>query len=467
MAGMYKKVCRASFLFGSIAVFALSVLSDPLWGRELSQRKSPVVLAVEEVSPAVVNINTEEVIQARANPFSGFNDPFFDEFFKNFFNTFPQRNYKRQSLGSGVIINEKGYILTNAHVVSRATKINVRLSNRKEYQATVVGADPKSDIAIIKIDSKDKLPAARMGRSDDLLIGETIIAIGNPFGLSHTVTSGVVSATDRSIKGPDGKLYHDFIQIDASINPGNSGGPLVNINGEVIGINTAIYRDGEGIGFAIPINKAKRIIDDLISYGRVHEAWLGIIVQDITPRIAEYFHFKGSGVLVSGIYEQSPAHKAGLERGDIITSIENIEIKGKTNYRDKISNLIPNDKVKLAILRNNKKLIKYISATAIPENLAMEIARKQLGLSIKDIAQSDRQKYRLYTQKGVLITEVIKNSQAGRVGLAPGDVILRINQQQINNTKDFKKGIISSRNRESITLLVQRGRNGYYITLEP
>jgi serine protease Do len=465
MAGIPSKIFRIACL--PAILFLILIPARSLQGRDISLRKSPVVRAVEKVSPAVVNINTEKIIQQRVNPFSGFNDPFFDEVFKNFFNSFPQRNYKKKSLGSGVIFDKKGYILTNAHVVSRATKINVTLGNKKEYEATVVGADPKSDLAIIKVEARENLPVAEMGRSDDLLIGETIIAIGNPFGLSHTVTSGVISATGRSINGAGGVIYHDFIQIDASINPGNSGGPLVNIYGEVIGINTAIYRNGEGIGFAIPINKAKRIINDLIVYGRVKEAWLGIIVQDITPRLAEYFHFKGSGVLISGIYEQSPAHEKGLERGDIITSIEDIDMKNKETYRDHIVTLTPNDRVRLVFIRNGKKQSITITAKVIPESLAMEIAKKQFGFSVKDITQEDIRTYRLFARKGVMVNEVMANSQAGRIGLAPGDVVLQINQKKINNTDDFRKGIVSSRNRKNVTLLVQRERNGYYITMEP
>jgi len=467
MSGSNKKDL-AKFIFliivGILPLFLTS--ANPLLSSELSIRRNAIVLAVEKVSPAVVNINTEEIIKERINPFSAFREPFFEEFFRDFYKAFPQRNFKKQSLGSGVIINPKGYILTNAHVVSRATKINVTLSNKKEYQATVVGADVKSDLAIIKIDSKDKLPFARMGRSDDLLIGETIIAIGNPFGLSHTVTSGVISATRRSIKGPEDKIYHDFIQIDASINPGNSGGPLININGEVIGINTAIYQKGEGIGFAIPINKAKRIIDDLIAYGRVHEAWLGVAVQDITQRLAEYFNFKDEGVLISKIYKKSPADRSGLKVGDIIISIEDIVIKNKRDYRGQISAFTPDDKVKLTLFRHNKKLTKSITAKALPKNLALEIAKELLGVSVENITPSHIKKYRLFTKKGVLIKEVQKNSLAHRIGIEPGDIIRQIDQQRINNIEDFKKGIISARNRDSILLLVQRGSNGYYITLE-
>ncbi|MFQ6672043.1 MAG: S1C family serine protease, partial [Candidatus Tectimicrobiota bacterium] len=233
-------------------------------------RRTPVVKAVERVGPAVVNISTEEIVPS-GGPFIRFREPFFEEFFQQFYELFPQRDVKRQSLGSGVIINPDGYILTNAHVISRATRIRATLIDNRDFEATLVGADTKTDLAVIKIDADDPLPVAPTGSSRNLLIGEPIIAIGNPFGLSHSVTTGVISALHRNIRGRSGRIYADFIQIDASINPGNSGGPLVNIHGEVIGINSAIYQRAEGIGFAIPIDKTKRIVDDLIAYGQVHE----------------------------------------------------------------------------------------------------------------------------------------------------------------------------------------------------
>jgi len=226
---------------------------------ELNRRRTPLVVAVEKVSPAVVNIYTSEIGRSPRNPFRDFGNNLFDQFFNDFF--YQNRNNKK-SLGSGVLIDREGYIITNEHVVARASEIHVALSDKREFEARVIGADIKSDLAIIKIDSKQFLPFVSMGRSDDLMIGEQVLAIGNPFGLRHTVTTGIISALNRNIRAGKNKVYSDFIQVDASINPGNSGGPLLNINGSLIGINTAIYQKAEGIGFAIPIDDAKRIVDE-------------------------------------------------------------------------------------------------------------------------------------------------------------------------------------------------------------
>ncbi|MEA3429209.1 MAG: trypsin-like peptidase domain-containing protein, partial [Thermodesulfobacteriota bacterium] len=251
----YKTFIR--LIIAVVAIFMLPVL---VHAAEY-ERENPVVRAVRKVSPAIVNINSEYEVRRRVNPFSRFSrDPFFDSFFKDFFDPGFEQRYKRTSLGSGVIIDGKrGLILTNAHVLAKSTTITVILNDERKFDARIIGADPDSDLAVLRISSKDPLPAVEMGDSNDLMIGETIIAIGNPFGFSNTVTTGVISAVNRSIRAKDA-VYHDFIQLDASINPGNSGGALLNINGELIGINTAIYAKAQGIGFAIPINKAKRIV---------------------------------------------------------------------------------------------------------------------------------------------------------------------------------------------------------------
>ena len=290
-----------------------------------ADRESPVVKAVRKVSPAVVNISSSYEIRKRVNPFSGFGlDPFFENFFRDFFDPRFEQRRQSTSLGSGVIIDGKrGFILTNAHVIERAASIKVVLQDEREFEAQIVGADPDSDLSVLKIDSNDALPAIEMGSSDDLMIGESVIAIGNPFGFSHTVTTGVISAINRSIRTDD-KVFHDFIQIDASINPGNSGGPLLNIDGDLIGINTAIYAKAQGIGFAIPIDKAKKIISDLIQFGEVIQAWIGITVQNLDERLADYLNFpRKKGVMVKAVESGSPAQKAGLQKGDIILSIGN------------------------------------------------------------------------------------------------------------------------------------------------
>ena len=254
-------------------------------------RITPVVKAVQETKAAVVNVSTYEKVKERVNPFSGYTgDPYFDRFFDDFTDPRYENKSIRTSLGSGVIIDENGYLITNWHVVQNSSTIKVATLDEKEYDALLIGSDPKSDLAILKIKSSQPFPCVRIGDSDNLLIGETVIAIGNPFGLSNTVTTGVVSALHRSIKKDD-EQYENFIQTDASINPGNSGGPLLNIKGELIGINTAIYGEAQGIGFAIPVNTAKRIINDLLRYGEVRSPWLGIYVQNLNRKIAQQFSY--------------------------------------------------------------------------------------------------------------------------------------------------------------------------------
>jgi serine protease Do len=445
-----------------ITSYLLVLLFSPVHAQE---RRTPVVIAIEKVSPAVVNINTEEVIRQRANPFSGLGDEFFDQFFQDFF---PPQNYKRQSLGSGVIINQKGYILTNEHVISRASTIKVTLSDNREFDAHLVGADSRSDLAIIKIDSDKPLPFAQMGASADIMIGESVIAIGNPFGLSHTVTTGIISAVNRSIKGEDGRVYSDFIQIDASINPGNSGGPLLNINGEVIGINTAIYQRAEGIGFAIPIDRAKRIVNDLIKYGEVHEAWIGLFVQELTPQIARSFGYSNTkGVIISRIFKGGPSERVGLKRGDIILSIGGKPIKTIDDYYDLIYGYGHNDKIDITIFRDGKKIVFNVVAQAMPEELYDEIALEWLGISVDEITNKEVKKYKLFTNSGVIITRVEKGSPSGKIGIEEGDVLSQINQTKIENVKDFKKAILTVRKGSSVLLLIQRGKYGYYVTLEP
>ncbi|MBW1692833.1 MAG: trypsin-like peptidase domain-containing protein, partial [Deltaproteobacteria bacterium] len=301
MLSLAKKI--RSFIPALSIVIGLSLIVRPNILCAEHDRENAVVRAVRKVSPVVVNISTEFEVRKRTNPFSGFGfDSYFDSFFRDFLDPGFEHRYKRTSLGSGVIIDGKrGFILTNEHVIKKTGTINVVLKDGREFSAQIVGADPDSDLAVLRIASKSQLPGIEMGDSDNIMIGETVFAIGNPFGFSNTVTTGVISATNRSFRVND-TVYHDFIQTDASINPGNSGGPLLNINGELIGINTAIYAKAQGIGFAIPINKAKRIVSDLIKYGEVVHAWIGITVQKIDERLSQYLNLSDNiGVLVKKV----------------------------------------------------------------------------------------------------------------------------------------------------------------------
>jgi Do/DeqQ family serine protease len=454
----------------TIAVFFVCLMTVMHNQESLAQqfnRESPVVMAVSKVRPAVVNISSSYEVRKRANPFSGFGlDPFFDNFFRDFFDPRFERRQKSTSLGSGVIIDGKrGFILTNAHVIERAGTIKAVLQDEREFEAQIVGADPDSDLAVLKIDSTDTLPAIAMSSSDDLMIGETVIAIGNPFGFSHTVTTGVISAVNRSIRTDD-RVFHDFIQIDASINPGNSGGPLLNINGDLIGINTAIYAKAQGIGFAIPISKAKKIISDLIQFGEVIQAWIGITVQNLNEKLAQYLDYSGKkGVMVKAVELESPAHEAGLKEGDIIVSIGNKKIDSVGDYWSAKKTYAAGDVLKAKIWRNGKIKTVALKTKVFPIELAEDLARRLLGINVENLTTKTRMLYQIPTREGVLISAIDKKSYLARIGARPGDVIRKIDDYTIKDTDDFKKAVIKYRQKNSVVLLLQRGDQGYYITV--
>jgi len=430
-------------------------------------RETPVVLAVRKVSPAVVNISSVYEVRKRTGPFSGFGlNPFFEEFFKDFFDPRFERRQQYTSLGSGVIIDgEKGLILTNSHVIQKTAAIKVMLQDEREFEAKIVGADPDSDLAVLKIDTDSKLPDVTMGNSDDLMIGETVIAIGNPFGFSHTVTTGVVSALDRSIRTED-RVYHDFIQIDASINPGNSGGPLLNINGDLIGINTAIYAKAQGIGFAIPISKARKIISDLIQYGEVKQAWIGIIVQELDDKLAGYFNVEDKqGVVVTKVEAHSPAEDAGVQAGDIILSIGKKKVDSTEDYESATKILAAGDPLHVAVWRDGRRQIITIRTKLFPMELAEDLALKLLGVSVADLTPQNRLAFGIRGSEGVVIAELRKKSYLAHIGAEPGDVIRQIDDYAIQNKEDFKKAVIKFRRKSSVVLLLQRGDQGYYITV--
>ena len=317
--------------------------------------ENPFIQVAEQVTPSVVNISTVTNGKGR-NPSELFhpfgNDPFFRDFFDRFFEGMPRRR-QQTSLGSGVVIDKTGLILTNNHVIKDADEITVRFSNKQETKGKVVGTDGKTDLAVIRVNTKEELPVARLGNSDVLRVGEWAIAIGNPFGLDHTLTVGVVSATGRSEVGI--AAYENFIQTDASINPGNSGGPLLNVRGEVIGINTAIVASGQGIGFAIPINMARKIMGDLVKKGKVTRGWLGVGVQPLTPELAKSFGVAGEGVLVNQVMPKSPAESAGVKVGDLILSVDGKPIKDPRELQRIIAEVDIGKAIELNILREKEK----------------------------------------------------------------------------------------------------------------
>ncbi|CCQ92044.1 Serine protease Do [Nitrospina gracilis 3/211] len=459
---MKNRWVRAVCLLAAIAL-ACGLTRAPVAEAEPFPRRTPVVEAVQQVGPAVVNIFTEEAPPQAKNPFRDF---FGNGLLDPFFRQFDSRGSQRRSLGSGVIIHPDGYILTNEHVIAKAVRIQVTLIDNREFEAKLIGADLKSDLAVIKIDSDQPLPHVKMGRSHDLMIGETVIAIGNPFGLKHTVTSGIISALDRTIHAGKREIYNDFIQVDASINPGNSGGPLLNINGELIGINTAIFQDAQGIGFAIPIDTARRIVEDLIEFGEVFRGWIGVSVQDLTPMLARQFAMDHTrGALVTQVFRDSPASRVGLKPGDILTAIDGHELLDKADFKRKLTSYTVGDSLEITYRRAGRDAKLRLDVVKIPDNAALQFAKEGLGIEVRGITPELRQRFRLATSQGVVIVSVRRNSETYRIGIRPGDVIRQVNRVVVKNQADFNDALIEARKHSSVLLLVQRGQSGYYVTL--
>ncbi len=415
---------------------------------------------LEQVTPSVVNIATQGRVLARENPL--LNDPFFRRFFDL---PAPPRARRSQSLGSGVIVDaENGYIITNHHVIEHAEEITVTLRDGRQLSAEVVGADPATDVAVIKVAAKD-LTAVKLADSDKLRVGDFVVAIGNPFGLGQTVTSGIVSALGRSGLGIEG--YEDFIQTDASINVGNSGGALVNLRGELVGINTAIIAPGGGnvgIGFAIPSNMAREVMSHLVSYGEVKRGLLGVATQDLTPDLAEAFGIRGvRGAVVVEISPGSSAAEAGLQAGDIITSVNGKTITSAADLHNSLGLLRVGEEVQISVLRNGLPLA--VSARIgerreVTMNAA-DLSERLAGAVMSDIPDRSPLKGRI---EGVLVVEVERNSTAWRYGLRPGDVIVAVNRIRVKNLEEMKK-VVSSGGR-AIVLNIQRGNGSVFILIQ-
>ena len=430
------------------------------------------VEVAKKVQPAVVNVTTEKTITMK--PWERFGDDFFKGSpFEDFFRGFgsprergKEYRQKQRSGGSGVIVDKEGYILTNNHVVEGADKVKVRLNDGREFTATMKGQDPRTDLAVLHIKAKD-LPAAILGDSDKLEVGEWAIAIGSPFGLEHTVTVGVISAKGRSGLGTG--TYEDFIQTDASINPGNSGGPLINIDGEVVGINAMIIQPGTGIGFAIPINMAKQILNDLIKQGKVVRPWLGISVQDLTPEMMEYFKVKEKeGVLVGQVYPGTGAEKAGLASGDIIKSVDDKVIKNVNELVKEIQKKKVGQKVKLNIIRDGKAMTIEVTTASMPDKpeLAKEKeVEEKLGARVQELTPQLALRYRISViKRGVVVTGVEEGSLADEIGLEEGDVILEINRKKIETIKDFEKAVKDANIDKGILFHLHRKGSSFYLT---
>lgn len=429
---------------------------------------------VKRLKPSVVNISTTSVVKGGGSlfesPFGGGEQDPFEEFFKRFFGDIPQREFRQRGLGSGFILSEDGYIVTNNHVVEKANDIEVVLEDGERYKARVIGKDPKTDVALLKIEPKHKLPAAALGDSDKLEIGDWVIAVGNPFGLGHTVTAGIVSAKGRSLGLG---TYDDFIQTDAAINPGNSGGPLFNLQGQVVGVNTAIVAGGQGIGFAIPINLAKSVITQLKSTGKVVRGWLGVLVQQITPDIAEGLGLsEPKGALVSDVTPGSPADKAGIRRQDIITEFNGQKINDMQELPRLVAATPPGTQVTLKFLRNGREQSVRLRLGELPEEVAKsggpggQQIEQNLGLIVQEINPEMQRRLGIQDSQGVIITSVESGSIAEEAGLRPGDIILEINKKQVKSLDDYRKGIDSIKSGQTALLLVKRNKNTLYVALK-
>ena len=438
------------------------------WGTEYRiERQNAIVRAVQKVSPAVVNISSEVMTRNRSHPFAGLEmDSFFDSFFKDFFDPDFDRHSRRTSLGSGVIIDgRRGLLITNAHVIANRDKIKIVLMDEREFEAQIVGADADYDLAVLRIEALTPLPAVEMGNSADLMIGESVIAIGNPFGFSHTVTTGVISALNRSIRA-DMRTYHQFIQTDASINPGNSGGPLLNIHGDLIGINTAIYAKAQGIGFAIPIDRVKKVIAELIEYGELVQPWIGISVQDLDRRLAQYLNLPyQQGVVIRAIEPASPAQKAGLKEHDLVLSLGGRGIYSADDYQTAMRGFSPGDIIPVEIMRRSDKKAFSVHATHFPMHLAKPLSDRLLGISVAPITETNRRRYGLSASKGVVITGLQKDTYLAQMGVRPGDVIRQIDEMKIASPDDYYKAVVKYRHKKSWIVLIQRGNQGYYVAV--
>jgi len=437
----------------------------------LSKTSRAMAEVVAAVKPSVVNIASTKTIKEGGSMSSPF---FHDPVFRRFFGDDPksperQKEHKQSGLGSGVIVDKDGYILTNNHVIKEADEIKVTLSDKREFKGKVIGTDQKTDLAVIKIDS-DNLPVIRLGDSEKLQVGETVLAIGNPFGLSHTVTSGIVSATGRANVGIAD--YEDFIQTDAAINPGNSGGALINVKGELIGINTAIFSTSggyQGIGFAIPSTMAKNVMQSLIKTGKVIRGWLGVTIQALTPELSKQFGLGDEkGVLVGDVVEDSPAAKAGIQRGDVIVEFDGKEVKDVTNLRNMVAGTEPNTGVSLKLVREgrpNTVQVKIVEMFSEVQTASKTSGNHLNGISVQALTPQLRESLDIPKRiTGVVIADIEDGSPADGI-LMKNDVIVEINRNRITNMNEYEKVISQITSDQNLLILIFRKGSTLYMTL--
>ena len=471
-------------LFGLFVVALISARFDFVYAQTQDSQgagnlQNAITAVASTTGKAVVSISTERTQRVgRAQgyyfdfPWEDFfgNEEFFRRFFEDFFGGVPEREYKQMGLGSGTIIDPDGYILTNEHVVAGADKITVTVFDGGKFNAELKGKDKRSDLAVIKINANN-LPAARLGNSEELRIGEWVVAIGNPFGFAlanpePTVTVGVISALHRYLGRAvlKERNYNDLIQTDAAINPGNSGGPLVNLKGEIVGINVAIFSTSggyQGIGFAIPINEAKRIISQLISGKKILYGWLGVTVQDLTNELAEHFDLADAkGALVVTVIKNSPAEEAGIKEGDVIKKFGNEEIDGVRRLLSAVSKAEVDKRINVLALRNNKKISLGVKIAQRPESLDLEespslVSETWRGMEVEEISPDLARRLRIKQDQGVMIVNIEPNSPADEAGLIPEDIILKINHRSINNLSEYQEIIKDFKG--SVLIKTQRG----------
>lgn len=458
-----------------ILIGAGLIVAGPLYPTALRAEEVPMVPAnfsqlAEMARPGVVNIRTERTMKQSGrvyrhffgNPYGDGRNPF-EDFFGPFFDQQPPGGRKQQSLGSGFIIDKEGYIVTNNHVIADADQIKVKLADESEYEAKVIGRDPKTDLALIKIEGARQLHPLPLGDSEKLKVGSWVVAIGSPFGLEQTVTAGIVSAKKRVIgAGP----YDDFIQTDASINPGNSGGPLLDLQGRVVGINTAIVASGQGIGFAIPVNMAGSIVDQLKDKGEVVRGWLGVGIQDITPELAEYYGLEPhKGVLVTQVFEGDPADKAGIQKNDIITALNGQPVSTGRELSAVVANTPVGGKTTITFLRGGREM----SATAIVtkrDDQEIRAAQEQeqsdaLGLQVAELSAERARQFGLDPdEQGVLVVDVAADSRAEKAGVRVGDIVKGINRFKVDSLKEYQSLMTKVDKAKPLLMLVMRRNEG-------
>lgn len=458
-----------------ILVLSLSLVLPSSVRADISEKEATDLLSkmgdamakiAEKVTPAVVNISTTRTVKTPANPF--FNDPFFKRFFGE--GTEGAQKRKATSLGSGFIAKSDGYIITNNHVIEGAEDIVVKLSNDKEYKGKVVGMDSRTDVAVIKIDEKN-LPTIPWGNSDNLRAGEVILAVGNPFGLRGTITMGIISALGRVNVGISD--YEGLIQTDAAINPGNSGGPLVDVKGEVVGVTNAIFTTSggyQGIGFAIPANNVKNVMDSIISEGKVVRGWLGVQIQELTPELAKQFNMKDeNGVLLAEIVEGGPADKGGLKRGDVVIEYDGKKIGDPYHFRIMVAETKPGRQVPVGIIRDNHLLTANVTIGEMPgEQQAVsqaEVENALKGVSVQELSDEYRQKMNITAkEKGVVVTDVAEDSPALGI-LNKGDVMLEINRKPVVGIKEYNKIMSGINSDQNVLALIVRNGVHQYVTV--